>query len=206
MELNISCIIDELFNIVKDHHNYSTDVVLYSLGLIELVDIVNNINLLPIEFIKYLKKIKNSIKCYIDFDYLYYFYKNKKSVYIQNINLSSSSSFSSISNLDHEIENMIKDDTQLVNEIVDYENNLLKIDDYGKINKGLLKIVKLLFDLFDFNQDGYISALDTIKILEINGHYPLLLDCNFERKIVKLLAKENNKVNFLIFYDHLIGF
>jgi len=57
MELNISCIIDELFNIVKDHHNYSTDVVLYSLGLIELVDIVNNINLLPIEFIKYLKKI-----------------------------------------------------------------------------------------------------------------------------------------------------
>src|SRR5437868_6646693 len=123
MELNIDCITNELNKIIINKNKYSNEIVLYALGLIELVFIINKINILPFEFIKYLRKIKNNINCYIDLEYFNYIYKNKKKIFIKEASpLNSSSSSSLISgNLNDEVEKMLRDDSIKINEIMENE-------------------------------------------------------------------------------------
>lgn len=211
MELEINCLTNELKKIINDKNKYSSETILYALGLIEIISLINKINIMPLNFIKYLNKIRENINCYIDFEYLNYICKNKKKIFIKETSTlcnSSSSTGSLISNnLDDEIENMLKDDLVLLNELIENEEKLLNIDEYGKINNKILKLIKIFFDLLDFNKDGYICALDAIKIIKINKKYPLLFVSNFEKKIVDLLiADVDNKIDFFLFNKYLLDY
>ena len=209
MELNINCINKELKRIILNKNKYSTEVILYALGAIELIFQIKKINIIPIKFIKYLKKIKDNMNCYIDFQYLNYISKNKKKIFIKDNSIqlsnSSSSSSSSSSNLNNKIQKMLKEDSILLKKIIKKEKKSLKMDDYGRIDNYIIKLIKMLFDLLDFNRDGYISALDAIQILKINKKNPFILQNNFDKIIVDLLVFEmNNKIDFYDFYKYII--
>lgn len=211
MELDIDFINKELKNIVNNKKIYTNDIILHALATIELITITKQTNLISYKFIQFLNYLKQYIKCYIDFDFLLYAYNNKKNIIIKENGLSTStSSFSSNSSgesnqdLNDKIDKMLKNESILLNEIVK-DNVILKKDDYGDIDKKVLKLSKRLFNILDIDNDGYISALDALHIIEITKKYPLLFENNFDDTLIYLLTSENyNKINFDVFFMNLL--
>ena len=98
---------------------------------------------------------------------------------------------------------MLKSDAFLLNTIIN--KNIFDIDDdeYGEIDKSVIKLSKRLFDLFDKDRDGYINALDALHIMEMCEKYVLLFEHNFIDNILQLLIV-NNKLDFNLFFRNLL--
>ncbi|QKF94228.1 EF-hand domain-containing protein [Fadolivirus algeromassiliense] len=205
MELDIDHISKELKHIITNKRIYNNKIVLHALAVIELITITQETNIISYKFIKYLTYLKHYMKCYIDFDFLYYLYNHKEKIIIKNnLSLSTSScSSSSSENLNTKIEKMFVDDSILLNEIIN-DSNIFKNDEYGEMDKRVIKLSKRLFNLIDVDKDGYISALDALHIMEITKKYPLLGESNFDDTIVYLLTSDShNKITFDIFMKWL---
>lgn len=208
MELDINHIDKELQNIVVNKKTYNNEIILHALGMIELITITKETKLITYKFIKYLNYLKHYIKCYIDFDFLFYVCNHKEKVIIKNnLNISCTSltsSSSSNDDLSDRINKMLKNDSSLLNELV-RDDEIFKQDIYGEIDKKVLKLSKRLFNILDVDKDGFISALDALHIIEITKRYPLLLDNNFDDTIVYLLTSDlHNKITFDVFFKNLL--
>lgn len=175
MELNISCIGNELNTIIDAHTQYTNDIILRALAAKELINIIKKTFRIPINFIQIIDYLKNYIDCYIDFDFLLYISRNNKKVILNNDPNDSE-------NLFDKINDMIKKDTELLHDIIgDFKN-----DEYGKIDKDIIAITRKLFDLIDKDKDGYINALDLLRIS--NMEYILILESDFINIMTKILV------------------
>lgn len=205
MELDINHIDKELNNIIDNKKVYNNKIILHALAMIELITITKETNLITYKFIEYLNYLKCYIKCYIDFDFLFYVCNHKEKVIIKDNFIndfdenSSTLSLSSNEDLDHRINKMLRDDSCLLNEIIQ-DDEFLK---YEEFDKKILKLSKRLFNLIDVDRDGYISALDALHILKITKKYPLLFENNFDDMIVSLLTSKN-KITFDVFLKYLL--
>ena len=209
MELDIKCINKELNLIISDKKKYCNEVILYALATLELISNTKTTNVISYKFIKFLTYIKTYLNCSIDFDFINYLYTYQKNVIVDdhhNLTDSSNTSSSDSSNDDiqSKIEEMIKNDSHLLCELLEKETKALDKDLYGPIDKKTLNLIKRLFNVLDVDQDGYISALDAVHILEITKKYPLIFEHNFDDTIVDLLtSNREKKIDFYSFYRNL---
>lgn len=208
MEFDVKCINKELNNIINNKKKYGNEVILYALATLELISNTKTTNVISYKFIKFLTHIRNYLDCSIDFDFLSYLHTYQKNVTI-NDNITSESTSSSFSDsysedIQSKINGMIESDSFILQELVEKESNSLDKDIYGPIDKKTIKLIKRLFNILDVDKDGYISALDTIHILEIIKKYPLIFENNFDDTVVELLTSdENKKIDFYSFYKNL---
>ena len=211
MDLDIKCINKELTSIISNKGKYCNKVILYALATLELISNTKTNNVISFKFIKLLTYLKNYLNCTIDFDYINYLTSYQKSIILHDTTSSNSSpsellysSSDSMDDIQTKIDEMIKNDSKLLQELIEKEARVLDKDIYGPIDKSTLNLIKRLFNILDVDQDGYISALDTIHILEIIKKYPLIFEHNFDDTIVELLTSDiDKKIDFYSFYKNL---
>ena len=208
MELDIKCINKELNLIISDKKKYCNEVILYALATLELISNTKTTNVISYKFIKFLTYIKNYLNCSVDFDFINYLYTYQKNVivddHVSSESLNSLSSDSYGDDIQEKIEEMIKNDSHILCELIEKEARTLDKDTYGPIDKKTLNLIKRLFNILDVDKDGYISALDAIRILEISKKYSLIFEYNFDDTIVELLTtSKERKIDFYSFYKNL---
>lgn len=208
MELDIKCIDKELNLIISNKKKYCTDVILYALATLELIANIKTTNVISYKFIKFLTYLKNYLECSIDFDFIQYLCNYQKNVIITENSSNESSLLSSMSDsftedIQTKIDDMIFNDSTVLHELIEKEITQINKDIYGPIDKKTLNLTKRLFNILDFDKDGYISALDAIHILEIIKKYPLMFENNFDDTIVDLLTSDfNKKIDFSSFFKN----
>lgn len=211
MDFDINCINIELNNIVKNNKRHNNITILYALAAIEFINIMRKTHNVVYDFIKIMEHLKEQMNCYIDFNFLKYVFEHKKKIIfcdnditILSDNFNSFDSFDSFDSLDENklsdrIKNMLKDDAFLLNTIIDKNTFDFTYDEYGKIDKSVIKLSKKLFDILDKDKDGYINALDVLHIIKMYEKYILLFEYNFIDEILQMLVM-NGKLDFNLFY------
>ena len=177
MNLDLSCISGEVYNIINNRKKHDCYVVLMCFGIREIMSTIKQIKLIPAKFIMYLTYMENYIQCYIDFDLLEYLHNNKIFVTIIDNNdflsLSNSISSSSSDEFETKITKMLVNDSNTVNKLNESKNNIF---------------TESLFNEIDTNNDGLITAIDILNIIDnerfifndafINKITNLLYDCD----------------------------
>jgi len=191
MELNLTCIIGEIYNIINNRKKYDNYTVLICLAIKELISIGKENKILPPEIITYLIYIENYVHCYIDFELLKCLCDNKKLITIIDnndmLNLSNSISSSS-DDFEVKITKMLIDDSNTINKIY----NLCE-------NAPNNVFAKNIFDEIDNNNDGLISAIDILHMIH-NESNNFIFESQFMNSIINLLlSSEHDKINFDLF-------
>lgn len=204
MEINIGCINNELRQIISNKKKYNNEIILHALATLELLTVSKETNVISYEMVKLLTYLREFMRCYIDFDLLNYVSNNNKKItFIDTLQDKLGSSDSSTQSINTKINKMITEDTNMMKNII--ENKLTDFDIYGSIDIKTLELSKKLFNILDADKDGYISALDAIRILKICKKYPLAFENNFDDTIVYLLTSQNdNKMDFNAFFHLFI--
>ncbi len=192
MDLNLTCISSEIYNIINNRKKYDNYTILICLAIRELIIIGKEISILPVEFITYLIYIGNHVQCYIDFELLKYLCDNKKLVKIidnnELLNLSGSISSSS-DELEIKITRMLNNDSIVINKI----NNLNE-------NNPQNDIARNIFNEIDANNDGLITALDILYIIHNEDDNKSIFNTEIMNSIINLLLSgEYDKINFDLF-------
>ncbi len=116
--------------------------------------------------------------------------------------------------LDELVSEMLKKDAQVIGEIMSDQEEYTDInmtknvrkrskDDYGPLDRNLLRKAKIFFNIIDIDGDGYISANDTIKVLEFHKKNPLIFPFDLVRTVVNLL-REGKKIDFYVFVMYFL--
>jgi len=234
--MDIGCIENELKLIINRKKNVSSSkIIIYAFALIELIDKIKETHSIPNNFIKYIEIIKNDINCNIDINFLKVIKNNedtiiaifskscnnkdlKDSKYSLSSSSSISSSYSSNStysshssssssvidqSIDKKIQKMLKEDAEKIEKIINMDDNNENDND----DNELIRKAKILFDKFDKENDGILSAEDIIKIIEFNEKYPLVFPSNVEDTFAYLLIVNffsNEKITFRQFLEHFL--
>lgn len=203
IDVNITCIDNELKRIIHYKKHYDCVIILYALATLELIILMKSNNQIHKDFIRFLNVLSECMNCYIDFNFYNYLYNNNVIVMIKYDELESSSSSSWDMDFSDRINNMIEKDSIVVNTLINSQNNAFN-DEFGLIDSDLINSFKKLFDLIDYDKDGYISALDAIRLHEISLKYAIIFDYNINSIIINLLTSDNNKIDFIRFMMHAI--
>ncbi len=116
--------------------------------------------------------------------------------------------------IDELINEMLKKDAKVIREIMSDQEEYTDInitknikkkskDEYGPLDRNLLRKAKIFFNIIDMDGDGYISANDTIKVLEFHKKNPLIFPFDLVRTVVSLL-KEGKYIDFYVFVMHFL--
>ena len=183
MRDNINNIVNEVNIIIKNKNKYNVKTILYALGVREQIETMKSTCIIDPIFIQLLEYLKSYISCYIDMDLLKYVCLHKKKIILPDESLTSSngtnsSASSSQEDLNGAIEKMIISDSIAVNKIIESSND-----------KSKQLFAEKIFNLLDFDKNGYITALDIInsKISLETSYMIPLIDC---------LIKDPNGVDF----------
>ena len=203
LKIDITYIEEEAKYIMLNKISYIDEIILYALAFFETIIIIDNTNKLSDIFIKILYKLQPHIKCCIDFDFLKYVNNTNNNVTLlynkldsSNILYNSSNSNYSTVNMEDKINNMLMIDSNLITELLENNDMILRNDDYGEINNDVIDKAKELFNLIDINKDGYISAID---IIQVDKPHQLV----FDSKIINILLLYG-KIDFNQFFMFLI--
>ena len=199
MEININYIHNELNIIITDNKKHTGKTVLYALAALEIISIIQNTYIIPFQFIKILNYLKNYMNFYIDFDFLLYVYENKRKVILKHNADEELEEFEQ-SNIFDNINDMLKKDAEILNSIIN--NNNTTNDEYGKIDKNVIKLSKKLFNIIDKDKDGYISALDILHLIKICNKYILVFENNFIDTMTQILIV-HRKIDYYLFLENL---
>lgn len=178
MKININYISAELNNIINKYTEYPYKIVLYCLAAQEIIYIIRKTNNIPIMFIKIIEHLKKYLNCYIDFDLLLYVSKNNKKIVLEE---------DIYDDLAERIQDMLVEDSILLDNII--SNNIQK-DAYGKVRKNVSNIAHKLFNNMDQNKDGYITAIDIVRISNMCDKYTLIFEHNFIQTMTYILVKK----------------
>lgn len=203
IKLDISHIYNELNIIITNNKKYLSETILYAIAALEIVNIIEDENIIPFKFIEIMQYLKQYVNCYIDFDLITYICKTNKLV---SIDLDKNNYIEKIYdrsyNIYTEIEDMLKKDNEMLNNIINEKEDNDEIDEYGKIDKNVIFISKRLFDLIDKNKMGYLTALDILRLLNINNDFILLLNDNFYNDMIYILLRDK-KIDYNSFIKYL---
>lgn len=211
--INLECIMIEISKIINkfDLNKFNCNILLYCLGIQESIKIIKMNKRITNEFIFILQKIEKYIVCDIDINFYIYLKKNDVDIDIDNVNLdmsvsSSTSSSTDSLNLNTKIEKMLQKDMILLNNLIESNNvsNNASSDMYGKINSETINLSKKIFNYLDHNKDGFISALDAIKLIDRAKKNPLIFEFDINVILVKLLILFDNKIDFDNFFTYFI--
>jgi hypothetical protein len=228
--MNINCIKREVNLIINSKNKYSNETILYALAVLELIYIIKSTITIPSKFIEYISILKKYINCNINYDFIRYLQKDKHKLYsfinppnAEDSNSSNSPSRSSsdigsyissksTASMDELVNELLKRDEQVINEIMsdqlDYNHKNKKYkhingNNYNLSSKDLIKQSKIFFNMIDIDGDGYISANDTIEILKFNRKNPLIFPFDLVGIVIYLL-KDGNKIDFNLFILHFV--
>lgn len=207
MILDISFLVSKLNYILKNHKKYKSKIILYVLGASELLnDSILDETISP-QLIDILFYINNhlddvNIKKFYNLD-------QSKHVFIVGYNdlfgYDSSNKFSP-ENIEEKIDEMIKNDKKLLNKLIDDEHNInssLSDNNNDDSSDIVYLLASKLFNIIDYDGNGYITAMDVINILNICNWYPLLSEFNFINLVIELLLVYT-KIDFINFYNFFI--
>lgn len=225
--MNIFHIKLQINNIINNKSFYDSDIVLYGYAVLEMIDIIIEEKGFCYDFIRCLKILDKYFLMdnKIDYDFLdNMVQKNMINIFSEDYiltddntiddNCDTNSSENSV-DINKQIEKMLKEDNKIVNFIVKSEQRSLEInkyhynleqcgmDDYGEINKELLDGARELFKKFDFDADGYLSAIDIIHLMEVNKNYPFIFINDLEETAISLF-EQYKKIDFEKFYFNFI--
>lgn len=209
INIKLGNIIVELKQIIKNRYIYDNIIVIYAIAFIDNLEIVKMSKKINCELVKTLQFLKNYVNSHIDIDFYKYLVDHDETVDIEDydisdldeknyLNKSSDSRSSESSNNTNDLHNG-SDESVNVNDTSD----LILFDDYGYVNKNILKLSKYIFDLIDLDKDGFINATDVIKLIDIIKRHPLIFEFDIETIFAHLLTKYR-KINFKTFYKFLV--
>lgn len=208
MELDISCVYCEIIRIIESKEKYTIDILLYSLGIREIIHEIKQCYIIPFKFIKFISYISSHIECFLDFSLLEHLCRNEievKIIFDKYESYDNISSSGSDSDLNDRINKMLVRDAIEINDLIN--NNFwqnIKDDEYGEISEELILSSKKLFEKLDRNRDGYISATDIIYLYEFQITHPFILNFNFYEIFTILLTTNNNKIDFHKFMIYFV--
>ena len=114
--------------------------------------------------------------------------------------------------IDELVSEMLKKDAQVIEEIMSDQEEYINMtknvrkrskDDYGPLDRNLLRNAKIFFNIIDMDGDGYISANDTIKVLEFHKKNPLIFTFDLVR-IVIILFRDGIRIDFYMFVMYFL--
>ncbi len=193
MDLNLTCINNEIYNIINNRKKYDNYIILICLAIREIIIIGKETNVLPAELISYLIYIENYVDCHIDFELLKYLCDNKKLVkIIDNNELLSNSISSSSDDLEIKIIKMLNNDSISINKIYNLNENNQKY----QIND----VARNIFNEIDNNNDGFITPVDILYVIHNEDNNKLIFNPDIMYSLINLLLSgEYDKINFDLF-------
>ncbi len=209
MKLDISCIYNELNIIINNSTKYSPEIILHVITALELINNLLHVpsddkHIIPYKFIEIIKYLSKYINCYIDFDLITYLCETKKKVcFYLNKDIITNKHCDIQFDIYTAIEDMLIKDNKLLNTII-YDNQFKNqfSDKYGKIDKNVILLSKKLFNSIDKNKNGYLTALDILKLFEISRKRILLFNSEFFDIMTNILIMEK-KIYYYSFLKYL---
>lgn len=225
--MNIKCIKKELLSIINSRKKYADEYILYAFAILELLDIIKSTVTIPQDFITYIIILHEHINCDINIHFIEELQQDRYrlSEFINpNITESKSDSSSksnsstteslSIGNksIDELVSEMLKKDAKVIEEIMSDQEEYINVtknarkrskDDYGSLDRNLLRKAKIFFNIIDMDGDGYISANDTIKVLEFHKKNPLIFPFDLVRTVVNLF-RDGKRIDFYVFVMYFL--
>lgn len=206
MDFDISHIYNELNIIINDSKKYSLKIILYVAAALEIINnlsdvLSNNERVIPYKFIKIMKYLREYVNCYIDFELIIYLCETQQIVNFRiKEEIIDDKQFGKQLNIHEAIEDMLIKDTNLLNAIIysDHLNNK-----YKKIDKNVILLSKKLFKLIDKDDNGYLTALDILKLFKISNKRILLFDIDFFNTMAEMLII-NKKIDYYLFLKYLL--
>jgi len=133
--------------------------------------------------------------------------ENKLSYRFEAIDLSGSNDIFDSANspisqdmsINEQIEQMLKNDSNLMASLLEKNNEVTLIDEYGELSQDLLDVTRLLFNKFDVNKDGIITPLDITNIVEIMDLHIFSLCNDMIIEMIKFCASDGAGIDFETF-------
>lgn len=225
--MNIKCIKKELLLIINSRKKYADEYILYAFAILELLDIIKSTVTIPQDFITYIIILHEHINCDINIHFIEELQQDRYrlSEFINPDLTESKSDSSSKSNsstteslsignksIDELVSEMLKKDAQVIEEIMSDQEEYINVaknarkrskDDYGSLDRNLLRKAKIFFNIIDMDGDGYISANDTIKVLEFHKKNPLIFPFDLVRTVVNLF-RDGKRIDFYVFVMYFL--
>lgn len=225
--MNIKCIKKELLLIINSRKKYADEYILYAFAILELLDIIKSTVTIPQDFMTYIIILHEHINCDINIHFIEELQQDRYrlSEFINPDLTESKSDSSSKSNsstteslsignksIDELVSEMLKKDAQVIEEIMSDQEEYINVtknarkrskDDYGSLDRNLLRKAKIFFNIIDMDGDGYISANDTIKVLEFHKKNPLIFPFDLVRTVVNLF-RDGKRIDFYVFVMYFL--
>lgn len=199
MKLDISFLVSKLNYILKNHKKYKSKIVLYALGASELLNESILDEKISPQLVEILLYINSRVK--INFAKFYNLNSNQQIIIIEYDGLFGYDGFNTLSeeNIEDKIDEMIKNDKKFLDKLIDDEQNF-----NTNCNDNIYLLTNQLFNFIDYDENGHITAMDIINILDMCNRYLLVFEFNFINLVVELLLVYV-KIDFINFYKFFIG-
>lgn len=188
IDININYLVIEINNIISNKIKYDKLTITFAYAFFEIIDDLHFIN---DTFLFILNHLKYYINCTIDFDL--YEYIMKHNVEINTTNFISQMSSVLLSSCDSitSLTSQINKDTYLIHTIIDSNIDIKKITD--------------VFNYYDFNKDGLISALDVILYLKNPQPKKPIIFFPYINVIINLIYNSYKKIElheFIYYFEY----
>lgn len=188
IDININHLVIDINNIIANKYQYSKLTIVYAYSFFEIIEDMHYIDK---TFIFILNYLRNFVKCAIEFEYYEYIMKYKIEVNIYNfisqmsgVLLSSTESLTSLSS-------NINKDTLLIHNVLDNNINIERMME--------------VFDYYDINKDGFISAIDVVLYLSSQHPRNIVVYLPYIPTIINLIYNSYKKIElheFMYYFDY----
>lgn len=188
IDININHLVIDINNIIANKYQYDKLTIVYAYAFFEIIDDIHHIDE---TFMFVLNYLKNYMKCAIEFDYYEYIMKHRIEINIYNfisqmsgVLLSSTESLTSLSS-------NINKDTLLIHTALDNNTNIERMME--------------VFNYYDINKDGFISAIDVVVYLSIPKLHNIVTYLPYIPTIINLIYHSYKKIEpheFMYYFDY----